>query len=162
MTPNVHIVSPGTTVVEIADIFESRHIKRVPVLDGEKLVGIVGRANLVQALVTQAHVPTRSYAASDGEIRDLLYDEVAKIGRASQPIDVTVGGGIVHLWGFVRGEAERKAVLIAARGIPGRGHGSSSRRSYPVVYMTQPGNVAQSRDGRLPYFVSRAGAHCPA
>jgi CBS domain-containing protein len=121
MTPNVLVVSPDTPIVEIADIFESRHIKRVPVLDGEKLVGIVSRANLVQALATQAPMPAQSAEASDSKIRDLLYDEVAKIGRAPQPImnNVTVSNGVVHLWRFVSGEAERKAILIAARAIPG-------------------------------------------
>jgi osmotically-inducible protein OsmY len=33
--------------------------------------------------------------------------------------NVTVSNGVLHLWGFVSGEAERKAILIAARGIPG-------------------------------------------
>lgn len=121
MTPNVLAVSPDTPIVEIAEIFESRHVKRVPVLDGEKLVGIVSRANLVQALAAQTRMPARSAETSDTEIRDLLYDEVAKIGRAPWPImnNVTVSDGVVHLWGFVSGEAERKAILIAASRIPG-------------------------------------------
>lgn len=139
MTPYVLTVSPDTPIVEIAEIFGSRHVKRVPVLDGEKLVGIVSRANLVQALAAQTAVPRQHVEASDSKIRDSLYDEIAKIGFAPMPImnNVTVSDGIVHLWGFVSSEAERKAILIAARGIPGvsevKDHRTDIRVTLPLV-----------------------------
>ena len=50
MTREVVSVNEGTTIAEIAELLESHHIKRVPVLHNEKLVGIVSRANLVRAL----------------------------------------------------------------------------------------------------------------
>ncbi|HEX3991799.1 MAG TPA: CBS domain-containing protein [Acetobacteraceae bacterium] len=53
MTPEVLTVLPDTPIAEIADIFGSRHIKRMPVVDQEKIAGIVGRANLMQALAVQ-------------------------------------------------------------------------------------------------------------
>jgi len=33
--------------------------------------------------------------------------------------NVTVNGGVVHLWGLVGSEAERKALLALAEGVPG-------------------------------------------
>ena len=33
--------------------------------------------------------------------------------------NITVSGGIVHLWGLVGSEAERKALLALAEGVPG-------------------------------------------
>ena len=121
MTQDVFTVRPDTPIADIADLFESRHIKRVPVLDGDRLVGIVSRANLVQALATHAPGPRADTDADDGKIRDALCAELAKLGWGPEPVqdNVTVGDGVVHLWGFVAGEPERKALLVAARGIPG-------------------------------------------
>ena len=119
MTPNVITVRPDAPVTEIADIMESRHIKRVPVVDGKRMVGIVSRANLIQALAT--YTPHQPGDVEDSKIRKSLCAEMAKIGWSPSPImnNVTVSEGIVHLWGFVASEGERKAGLVAARGIPG-------------------------------------------
>jgi CBS domain-containing protein len=41
---------PETTVPELADLLVRHHIKRVPIMSGGKIVGIVSRADLVRAL----------------------------------------------------------------------------------------------------------------
>ena len=33
--------------------------------------------------------------------------------------NVTAGGGVVHLWGLISTEAERKALIALAEGVPG-------------------------------------------
>ena len=108
MTPDVLTVSPDTPIAEIADIFESRHIKRMPVVGQEKIVGIVSRANLMQALAVQPSVPVTRAETSDNEIRDALFDEIANIGWAPMPIvnNVTATDGVIHLWGL-RGQRGR-------------------------------------------------------
>src|SRR3974390_1423747 len=50
MTRNVLSVTETTPVADIALLLETNRIKRVPVVRDGKLVGIVSRANLVQAL----------------------------------------------------------------------------------------------------------------
>jgi CBS domain-containing protein len=50
MTRNVITARPETELVEIAEVLEKNRIKRVPIIEDGKLVGIVSRANLVQAL----------------------------------------------------------------------------------------------------------------
>lgn len=50
MSREVIAVGPDTPLREIAEIFESRSINRVPVVKDRKLVGIVSRANLVELL----------------------------------------------------------------------------------------------------------------
>jgi CBS domain-containing protein len=59
MTPEVVSVNEETTVAEIAQLFETHRIKRVPVLRKGKLVGIVSRANLLQALAQALPPPQR-------------------------------------------------------------------------------------------------------
>ncbi|MDI6825654.1 MAG: CBS domain-containing protein [Candidatus Aenigmarchaeota archaeon] len=51
MTKNVIVVSPSTTLVEVAEMMEKYDVNRLPVVDGGKLVGIVARADLIKALV---------------------------------------------------------------------------------------------------------------
>ncbi len=65
MTRNVITVDPATLIVEIANILESHHIKRVPVVANGALVGIVSRANLIQALAS-----SESHRLSTGTPQD--------------------------------------------------------------------------------------------
>jgi redox-sensitive bicupin YhaK (pirin superfamily)/CBS domain-containing protein len=56
MTREVQTVAPDTPVEEIAAVLEERRIKRVPVLQAGRVVGIVSRSNLVQALAVESNV----------------------------------------------------------------------------------------------------------
>jgi len=110
-----------TPIPEIANILESRHIKRVPVLEGDKLVGIVTRANLLQALAARAPEPAESSTRADQEIREAVLREISAQPWAGSFLhnNVIVEDGVVSLWGFVSNEEQRKALLVAAHNIPG-------------------------------------------
>jgi CBS domain-containing protein len=60
MSHNVIAVSEETPVSEIAALLTERKIKRVPVVENEKLVGIVSRADIVHA-VAQGHLIIRQW-----------------------------------------------------------------------------------------------------
>ncbi len=121
MSMDVVTVPPDAPVATIAEIMESRHIKRIPVVEGGKVVGIVSRANLVQALATVAPAPPEAVQADDAKIHDAICAEIGKIAWVPSPVmnNVTVCDGIVHLWGYVGSENERRALRIAAERIPG-------------------------------------------
>lgn len=70
MTRDVLTVFENTTVSEIAAILERRHIKRVPVVRDGALVGIVSRANLLQALATHRALAPAPPSADDRTIRE--------------------------------------------------------------------------------------------
>jgi CBS domain-containing protein len=53
MTAHVIMVEHDTPIAEIANILETRRIRRVPVVRDGKLVGIVSRANLLRALASK-------------------------------------------------------------------------------------------------------------
>ncbi len=120
MTENVIAVTPDTPIGEIAAVLEKHHIKRVPVLDGGKLVGIVSRANLLQALATRIQ-PPEADRADDRKIRAALFAELDKQKWAAMPNDanIVIENGVVHLWGLIQSEEERKAMIVAAENIPG-------------------------------------------
>ncbi len=75
MTSDQVIVTDTTPLSEIVDILESRHVKRVPVVRGGKLIGIVSRANLVQALARLLPHATDA-SPTYTEIRRRILDEI--------------------------------------------------------------------------------------
>jgi len=134
MTTKVVTVTRDTPIKDIAEILETRHIKRVPVVDGGQVVGIVSRANLIQALAAIASPSTEPMQADDASIRDVILAEIQKVVWPSPIMNtVTVNNGIVHLWGYVGSDNERRAVRIAAERAPGvkevRDHRSDFIRS---------------------------------
>lgn len=101
------------------DIFERNRIKRVPVMDNGKLVGIVSRANLLQALGSfSGQITTPSI--SDRRIRDQVLAELGMLpwGLVSES-NVVVKGGVVHLWGLVTTPEEQTTLRVAAEAIRG-------------------------------------------
>jgi CBS domain-containing protein len=62
MSPEVFTASEDSTVENIVDIMEQHRIKRLPILRGGKLVGIVSRANLVRAVAHMARAANRANA----------------------------------------------------------------------------------------------------
>jgi CBS domain-containing protein len=62
MTRKVVTAQESTRITDIADLLTTHHIKRVPILRGERLVGIVSRADLVRALshVSNLQLPQAS------------------------------------------------------------------------------------------------------
>jgi len=118
MSSRVITAGPDTPLHEIATLLERNSIKRVPIVKDGQLVGIVSRANLVQA-VASARSPSE-VSLSDTEIRERLLDHLRQLkwGHPSL-LNVTVKDGIVDLWGVTRSDAETQALRIAAESIPG-------------------------------------------
>jgi len=114
MSPHVVSASEETPLAEIATLLEKHRIKRVPIIEDGKLVGIVSRSNLVQALAASLQ------AEPDREIRHELLSRLADqdwTDFGSRNIIVT--GGVVHLWGLVGSPEERTALVALAEGVRG-------------------------------------------
>lgn len=119
MTPDPLTVSEDTSLDEIVGTMEKRRIKRMPVMRGDQVVGIVSRANLVHALAGVAR-EVKPGAASDEAIRSRIMTELA--GQTWAPtalINVIVRDGVVDLWGTITDERERQAIIVAAENAPG-------------------------------------------
>ena len=104
MTSPVVSVRRTTPLDEVARLLEKHRIKRVPVLEAGRLVGIVSRADLVRRLALR---------------RKVLKEMQKKAGLDLLYINITVEHGIVHLWGGVRSHLEQKALAVAAKAVEG-------------------------------------------
>ncbi len=122
MSTEVISAAEDTPLGEIATLLERHRIKRVPILRDGKLVGIVSRSNLIQALASsQAQTAAAAVGVdADRKIRLELLDRLddqswTDFGERN----VIVSEGIVHLWSLVGSQAEHKALLALAEGVPG-------------------------------------------
>ena len=119
MTTTVRTVSEDTPLDEVVQIMESRRVKRLPVVRDGKPIGIVSRANLLRALASIV-TETKPSPLDDEAIRSRLMSELKKQAWAPVAlINVIVRNGIVHLWGTLTDERQRKGVRVVAENIPG-------------------------------------------
>jgi CBS domain-containing protein len=118
MTTDAVTVTEEVPLGEVVRLMEKRRIKRLPVVRGNEVIGIVTRANLVHALAGLAR-DSKPTSPGDQAIRDRIVAELA--GQSWAPmslINVIVTDGVVELWGNITHERERQAIIVAAENAP--------------------------------------------
>lgn len=118
MSRYVVTAAPDTHLSEIASLMEKNSIKRIPIISNGRIVGIVSRANVIQALASS---PIElKITPADENIRDRLMAHLDKQPWAhTHKLNVTVNNGIVDIWGITYSESERDAIRIAAENTTG-------------------------------------------
>ena len=119
MSRNVVTASPDTPLGDIAALLERNRIKRVPIVQGGKIVGIVSRANILQALASASKKLPSLASANDAELRRNVMARLAAEKWRPTMLTVTVQDGSVDLWGLVHSSEEKKAARLAAELTPG-------------------------------------------
>jgi CBS domain-containing protein len=119
MTSELYTVGEDTSLEDIVELMERRRIKRVPVLRGNKVVGIVTRSNLMHAMVSLARTEPKA-AKDDAGIREILLAEMQKeVWAPVAMTNVVVHDGVVELWGVIIDDRQREALKVTAENIPG-------------------------------------------
>jgi CBS domain-containing protein len=118
MTKAPLTITEDTALAEIVQLMEKNNVKRLPVVRGDQVVGIVSRANLLQAVATLARqVPDPT--ADDDHIRNRVIDAIEKRDWCPFGLSVIVKDGIVHLSGVITEESSRQAAVVAAEAVDG-------------------------------------------
>jgi len=118
MTRQVVTASPETPLHELAELLEKHSIKRVPIVENGQLVGVVSRANVVQAVASAGKA--LDIPLSDSTIRaKILAHLKTQSWTDAALLNVTVNGGVVDLWGLVDSDSERNAIRVAAEATHG-------------------------------------------
>ena len=114
MSASVISVGPDADLAHVAEVLEKNRVKRLPVIDGGKLVGVITRGDLVKALIgisTRADGSSADTAtvqkAIDTKLREQRWLDATMIR-------VIVSDQDVQLWGFVASEDQRKALRVLA------------------------------------------------
>jgi CBS domain-containing protein len=111
-------VTEDTQLEELVSLMEKHDIKRLPVMRNDRLVGIVTRANLLQAVASLARdVPDPT--ADDDHIRQRVADAINGTDWRPIGLQVTVRNGVVHLHGIIVNESSRQAAIVAAQNVAG-------------------------------------------
>jgi CBS domain-containing protein len=120
MTTPAVTVEEDTPIGEIAQLLEKKRIKRVPVVQQGKLVGIVSRANLLHGLATHKDSLPQQTSIDDRKLRETILDTIRKQSWVMHGTpNVTVVDGNVELWGWVNSDKEKQAMELVVKNIPG-------------------------------------------
>jgi CBS domain-containing protein len=118
MTKTPLTITEDTELEKIVQLMEKNNVKRLPVIRGDQIVGIVSRANLLQAVASLARqIPDPT--ADDDHIRNRVIDALAKNDWCPFGLSVIVRDGIVHLSGVITEERSRQAAIVAAENVAG-------------------------------------------
>jgi CBS domain-containing protein len=118
MTLDPSTVTEDTTLEDVVQLMEQKNVKRLPVLRGDQLVGIVTRSNLLQAVAELAReVPDPT--ADDDHIRNHIIASIEKTDWGPFGLGVIVRNGNVHLSGVITNERSRQAAIVAAENVSG-------------------------------------------
>jgi CBS domain-containing protein len=111
MTSPAVTVDAYYTLTGAAELMLSHKVNRLPVLRGERLAGIVTRADLV-----------RAFARSDAEVAADVREVVTlqkELGSEDAPVAISIDEGEVTLTGQVRRRMLAETLPWAARAVPG-------------------------------------------
>ncbi|MGY2906706.1 CBS domain-containing protein [Bradyrhizobium sp. URHC0002] len=118
MTRDPLTITENATLEEVVASMETNGIKRLPVMRCDKIVGIVSRTNLLQAVAGLAReIPDPT--ADDDHIRSRVIAAIEKNDWSPFALNVMVRDGIVHLSGVITQERSRKAAMVAAENVAG-------------------------------------------
>jgi CBS domain-containing protein len=119
MTIDVETAQEDAPLEAVVDRMVARHIKRLPVISGGKVVGIVSRSDLLRALRLEIAAEPRPTGA-DPEIRRRILDGMAAQSWAPTAlVNVQVVGSKVFLSGSLTDERQRNALRVLAENVPG-------------------------------------------
>jgi len=118
MTPDPLTITEETSLDAVAGIMETHKVKRLPVMRGDRLVGIVTRADFLTAIARL----TRNDPAStveDDRIRSAIIAEIGQAAWRPCKLKVAVCDGVATLSGVVSSANARRAAVVAAENVPG-------------------------------------------
>lgn len=130
MTPDPVTVAEDTPLEDIVRIIERHNVKRLPVVRGNQLVGIVSGSNLLQSVAALARdIP--ELTADDDHIRGAIIAAIEGTNWSPSRFNVIVHDGIAHLSGIISDERCRQAAIVATENVPGVRQVHDELSNYP-------------------------------
>jgi CBS domain-containing protein len=133
MTPNPLTIGEDTPLADIVDIMEAHKVKRLPVMRGDSIVGMVTRTDFLPAVARLARrTVSKGAAPDDDRIRERVIAAMADAPWRPCAMNVDVQDGIVSLRGSVRSDTARRAAVVAAENVPGVSKVKDDLTIYPA------------------------------
>jgi CBS-domain-containing membrane protein len=119
MTREVVTARPATPLRDIARLLEKNRIKRVPIVANGKVIGIVSRANFIQALASLPKEREPRSVTDSRTRKKIMAQFKSEQWSKHSFLSATVQRGTIKLWGIVDSEAEKEAARVAAESVAG-------------------------------------------
>ncbi|OCM54384.1 CBS domain-containing protein [Streptococcus agalactiae] len=84
MTKKLVYVSPDTTVAEAADLLREHHLRRLPVVENDQLVGLVTEGTMAEARPSKAtslSIYEMNYLLNKTKIRDIMIKDIVTVSQ---------------------------------------------------------------------------------
>lgn len=138
MSRDVISASSDTEIGRIAGIMTSHGIKRVPIIDGFQLVGIISRCDLLNLIID---APVETIARGDEALGLAIRTRLATdLGIGHDKVEVVVKDGQVQIRGRLDSDVERRAIRALIERV--RGTGGYTDRS--VISPASVSNISDS------------------
>ena len=101
---------------------ENRGLKQLPVMRGERLVGMISRTDLIRKLASHSSAsPMGPERVSDDAVRGRVVARMESLpwNMRLKAINTTVEDGVATIYGWVASGIERRALQVAAENTPG-------------------------------------------
>lgn len=119
MSRDIFSVTPDTSVSQAAALLYQRDIKRLPVLRGNAVIGMLSRGDIVRAL-GRLGTDLQTHDASDAQIADAVAAGISRAPWISpQQVQYSVKQGVVEVSGVVTSDDQRLALHALVEGIAG-------------------------------------------
>jgi CBS domain-containing protein len=121
MVRHVVTIRADAELGEAAELLDSHRVKRLPVVDNGKLVGMLTRTDLVRALAATRD-RSRGEVGDDAALHKTLFERMRQetwLNRAL--VSATVKNGHVTITGIVEGSEQRDALRVLAEEVAGIG-----------------------------------------
>ncbi|MBX5128730.1 CBS domain-containing protein [Rhizobium lentis] len=117
MSQDVIVARPDSEVSDIAESLQVHRIKRLPIVEDERLVGIVSRRDILRVI---AEAPTNVLPRGDEAITLAARTRLrSDLGLTPQKVQVSVRNGQVTVDGHVESELKRRAIKVLIEGLGG-------------------------------------------
>lgn len=119
MTADPVCVTPQTELATAAALMRKRHIKRLPVVEDGRLVGIISRSDLLAALSGKLIEISRIEPSDEAIRRNIEQSLAVEPWAPKSGIRISVAQSIATLDGVIMSDGERRAVNVIAENAVG-------------------------------------------
>lgn len=119
MSDGVVTTTRNASFEEVVDLMTRHHVKRLPVVEDGKVVGIIARSDLLRALLLVLPTSDSSGVGDEQIRRNILAELAGQIWAGTSMIHVNVDKGVADLSGPIFDERERLAARVAAENVAG-------------------------------------------
>jgi CBS domain-containing protein len=106
---------------DVANTMARKRLRHMPVMSGERVIGIVTRSQIVRALATRSTTDVKTPVDSDPVVRKRVMTRIRSLpwNMTMHIANVTVTNGIAGIYGWVASNIERRALHVVVENTPG-------------------------------------------